>query len=167
MRMVVKRSEMVCCVNLIFLILVRNEDGVVSSPVREKNRPQDVLERSDSLDFVPRMNNGRRSSLRSHEYNVYEFRRRWHRLHLTKVVDRHLLFSRAVTSTWTVKLENASGVWARRRSGGALETSSVRRLFNYSVLSTICNTVVNSSNQVLVNILLTGAFIDTIYNCIE
>ena len=47
------------------------------------------VERTNARDFVPRMYNCRRATLRPHEDNVDEFRRRRHRLHLLEVVDRH------------------------------------------------------------------------------
>ena len=49
----------------------------------------DSLERTDSCNFVSRVNDGRSSTLRSHENNINEIRCRRHWTHFLEVIDGH------------------------------------------------------------------------------
>ena len=48
-----------------------------------------LLKSSDSGDFIPWVNDCRCFTLGPHKNNIDEIRRRWHRTHFLKVVDRH------------------------------------------------------------------------------
>jgi hypothetical protein len=96
----VRRSEMVCCVNLIFRMLERTHTNGTLVRHRPGNRRKmkslsaatlnNLLEGADSIDLVTRVNDSGSASLRSHEDDVNELRSRWHGLHRFEVVDRHV-----------------------------------------------------------------------------